>query len=279
MNKLCLVCSRSLTLSSRLGNSQAATKKLKRFYRDVSIKKNTSESESLNDDFSPSFNIYLDKRCLKTPGGKQLDVGNESLAVGIADEWTSQKEFIFPTSMHFTSLINSCIDNPLNLTREEITSHLINQLDCDAILIFESENEELLKIQNESLSPIIAWINQELNTSLKASKELLIVEISDDCKSKIAHYLEKFNFETLMGLKFAVDSLKSMLLTIAAFEQKIDCETAIQLSRLEEEFQIAKWGNVEWAHDVNRLEVLSRFSSAILFATFSSEMHYRINGA
>ncbi|XP_075241027.1 ATP synthase mitochondrial F1 complex assembly factor 2-like [Convolutriloba macropyga] len=271
--RTCFRCTRSVRLSAKVESAQPATKKLKRFYKEVSIQKtDLNNSASKNDDMYHHFNVFLDKRCLKTPGGKQLNVQNESLAMSIANEWLSQKEFIAPTSMHFTSLINTCIDNPLQLKTADIVSHLVERLESDTIMSLEIENGELMQVQLSSLRPIFTWVNQQWGSNLHPSREL-IVSVSETCKQRCTDYLNKFSFDTLIGLKFASDSLKSVLLTVAAFEQQIDCESAVKLSVLEEDFQIAKWGNVEWAHDMSRLDTLSRFSSAILFATFSSEVH------
>ena len=151
----------------------------------------------------------------------------------------------------------------------------MNQLENDVILPREVDHPDLLETQKSCLDPIICWVNTELHTEIRPSEELLLNHVSDGDKAKLESYLSKFSFESLVGLKFATDSVKSVMLTMAAFGQHLDCEAAVSLSNLEEQFQISKWGNIEWAHDVTRLETLSRFTAAILFAIYSSEVYFK----
>jgi len=46
------------------------------------------------------FEINLDKRKLKTPGGKLFTVPNEALAIAVATEWDVQKETLKFYTMH-----------------------------------------------------------------------------------------------------------------------------------------------------------------------------------
>lgn len=49
------------------------------------------------------FEINLDKRKLKTPGGKLFTVPNEALAIAVATEWDAQKDTIKFYTMHLVS--------------------------------------------------------------------------------------------------------------------------------------------------------------------------------
>lgn len=49
------------------------------------------------------FEINLDKRKLKTPGGKLFTVPNEALAIAVATEWDAQKDTLKFYTMHLVS--------------------------------------------------------------------------------------------------------------------------------------------------------------------------------
>ena len=51
------------------------------------------------------YEVHLDRRKLKTPGGKLFTVPNEALAVAVATEWDAQKETLKYYSMHLVSLL------------------------------------------------------------------------------------------------------------------------------------------------------------------------------
>lgn len=69
---------------------------------------------------------------------------------------------------------------------------------------------------------------------------------------------------------FAVDTLKSPILTLACVDRYLTPERAVLLTRLEEEFQLGHWGRVEWAHDLNQQELQARLAAAILFIHLNS---------
>lgn len=77
----------------------------------------------------------------------------------------------------------------------------------------------------------------------------------------------------MQGLMYAVDTLKSLILTLACVDKRISVEKAVSLSRLEEEHQLKYWQRVEWAHDLNQNESQARLAAAILFVHFHSNEH------
>lgn len=46
------------------------------------------------------FEINLDRRKLRTPGGKLFTVPNEALAIAVANEWDTQKDTLKFYTMH-----------------------------------------------------------------------------------------------------------------------------------------------------------------------------------
>lgn len=70
---------------------------------------------------------------------------------------------------------------------------------------------------------------------------------------------------------YGVDTLKSVVLTLACTEKFLTPEKAVLLSRLEEEYQTGHWGRVEWAHDLNQQDLQTRLSAVVLFVYFNSQ--------
>ena len=97
----------------------------KRFYKDVSVVSSGGDYE-----------ITLDSKKLKTPGGSVLTLGNQSLALAVAHEWQSQKEQILLSQMHLTGLCNTAIDNPTSTTKYDLVDNILNFLDTDTLLFF-----------------------------------------------------------------------------------------------------------------------------------------------
>ena len=97
----------------------------KRFYKDVSVVSSGGDYE-----------ITLDSKKLKTPGGSVLTLGNQSLALAVAHEWQAQKDQILLSQMHLTGLCNTAIDNPTNATKYDLVDDILNFLDTDTLLFF-----------------------------------------------------------------------------------------------------------------------------------------------
>lgn len=84
---------------------------LKKFYKNAHITQVPGRSGY--------YEVNLDIRKLKTPGGNILQVPGEGLALAVAAEWNSQKDMIQRSSMHIVSITTiimvsypSDMDNP-----------------------------------------------------------------------------------------------------------------------------------------------------------------------
>ena len=87
-------------------------------------------------------------------------------------------------------------------------------------------------------------------------------------------YLNSFDLTSLIAINFISENLKSVILALALINRKIiDVETACDLSLLETQFQTEKWGNVEWYHDFEQVNIKTRVSAALVFLYFNSNFY------
>lgn len=89
----------------------------------------------------------------------------------------------------------------------------------------------------------------------------------------ISKHLLSYNDVSLQGLLYGVDTIKSLILTLACVDKRISVVDAAKLSRLEEEYQLKYWGRVEWAHDLCQQDTQARLAAAILFIHFNTSEH------
>ena len=229
----------------------------KRFYKQVSIAE-SSESPT-------NFEVLLDQRKLKTPLGNLITVENELLALALAQEWNQQVKKIDLSSMHLNSLINTMIDNPLKLTKEQLEEKIMYFLDWDTLLYRSDHPEEFRELQIKSWDPMVSFVNEQLGTNFQATSDLHAKDlIRPEDRSTIGKYLKNFDQRSLMVFLYIVEQLKSILLTICLLKQYRPVETIASLSRLETEFQISCWSNVEYYHDYEIVDTSSKISAAYL---------------
>ncbi|KAK9873010.1 hypothetical protein WA026_020355 [Henosepilachna vigintioctopunctata] len=227
---------------------------VKRFYRKTNVLKSNGKYE-----------ISLDQRKLKTPKGNIFSVESEPLALAVAAEWDSQNDKIIRSKMHITTLCNTVLDNPNNHTKFDLANYVTNYLDTDTIIFQTNEDEELYKFQANQWDPIIEWFNERYDTTIQKSVEMLGPTVAQKDKDSINRHLMSYNFNSVYGFVYSVDTIKSVILTMACVERFINVEKAVLLSRLEEEYQLTHWGRVEWAHDLNQQDLQARLSAVVLF--------------
>uniref|UniRef100_A0A915C9P3 ATP synthase mitochondrial F1 complex assembly factor 2 n=1 Tax=Parascaris univalens TaxID=6257 RepID=A0A915C9P3_PARUN len=258
-------------LMRRFMASASAITKRSKFYKNASVIPVPASSSS-----TPLYNVYLDDRKLKTPSGKALEIESEALALAIAQEWNNQKKYLNISHMRLSGLLFTAVDNPYSIKKEDIVSKILEYLDGDTILFRTNENEKLAAIQEQKWDPIVEWANAEFELTLKPSYS--IVEgpnIEAESRNRLQRYLLAYGFLPLTGMQYAVESVKSLLLTLSVMRHRTDIEDAVDMALLEQTFQSRIWGNVEWAHDVEREELISRLSAGILFAHLTSSSSIR----
>ncbi|XP_051877836.1 ATP synthase mitochondrial F1 complex assembly factor 2 [Pristis pectinata] len=233
----------------------------KKFYQNVSI----SQGEG------GVFEINLDRRKLKTPQGKLFTVPSEALAIAVATEWESQGDVLQLFTMHLTTLCNTALDNPTQRTKEQLIRSALKFLDTDTVCYRVEEPPGLVELQKNEWDPVVEWIENRYNVEIGSSTNILGPNIPKESKETFKQHLSSYNFWALIGLEYVIHQLKSVVLSLNLIDRNLSVEKAVLLSRLEEQYQIEVWGNVEWAHDYDLYELQSRTAAGALFVHLSSE--------
>lgn len=226
----------------------------KRFYKNVHI----TESDG-------KFEINLDKRKLKTPMGNLLQLPNEALAVAVATEWDIQGATILQQNMHITSLCNTALDNPCQETKETLSESALQFLASDTLCFRSNDPQDLVELQDEKWNPLLKWFEYRYKVDIKICQDVSSTPVTEQGIQEIKRQLLSFNDWCLIGIHFAAENLKSLILTFAVINHKVDIDMAVALSRLETQFQVNRWGNVEWSHDIDKAQTTSRVAAAALF--------------
>lgn len=235
-------------------------KDMKKFYKNVTISKSNGR-----------FEINLDKNKLKTPLGTLFTVPTEPLAVAIATEWDSQQKLIKRHSMYLTSLCNTAIENPTGRSKETVIQSVMHFLETDTLCFRLDEPPELEELQTNHWDPVVSWFNNRYEADVKPTTSIISPVISKNTQENLKKHLSSHNDWALVGIESAVHSLKSLILALALIDREVDAETALKLSRLELEFQVSRWGKVEWSHDVEYADLKARVSAAALFVHLVQE--------
>ncbi|EFO22807.2 hypothetical protein LOAG_05675 [Loa loa] len=207
------------------------------------------------------YNIYLDKHNLVTPKRNPVKIYSEALALAVAEEWNMQKDELRMDLMRLTGLIFTAIDNPMSLKKSDLLSQVLQFLDKDTVLYRLVENSNLLELEEANWNPVVEWVNWEYGLSAKPSYSLVEEAVIDNnSRVRLANQLSNYSFLQLIGLQYATEALKSVFLTLATVSSRLHVNEAVELALLEQKYQSDIWGKVEWAHDIEREELISRLS-------------------
>ncbi|CAH2988872.1 unnamed protein product [Chilo suppressalis] len=253
---------RELTAKRKKKRSNRFESTRKRFYRNTGIVQNETNWE-----------VTLDHRRLKTPNGQVLIVRSEPLARAIAAEWDAQNEIIAQPIMHLTALCNTALDNPGKITSHDITSYLIDYFPTDTLLFHSEEEEELKNLQQIKWGPVLEWFQNRYNIIQEVSRKLMPPPVTTETRAVLARHFLSYSFPALNALSFGVEALKSPILMLACVDRHLDPHEAVLLARLEEEYQLTRWGRVPWAHELNQAELTARVSAALLVIQCTSESY------
>lgn len=163
--------------------------------------------------------------------------------------------------MHLSSLTNTTLDNPNKLAPSDLIRNINEYLSTDTLLYFESaassssDSSRLLEIQEREWRPLVDWFNAVfVDARLKINRggddDSLIGNSSSE---SFNHYLKSdFTLSTLIAFNYMIECLKSVILSVALLEKRLESvDQCVRLTLLEQSHQWQNWGKVEWYHDIH----------------------------
>ncbi|MFK8251445.1 ATP12 family chaperone protein [Ancylobacter terrae] len=202
-----------------------------------------------------AFRVVLDGRGVKTPARRPLCLPDADLANAVAAEWDSQQTVIDPALMPLTRLVNSAIDgvadNPAAVA-EEIARYAGSDLLCYRA----GEPRSLVERQAQAWDPILSWLREMFGLRFVLGEGVMFVAQPEATLATFAALLPRQPL-TLAGLSSMTTLTGSALLAFGVWKGQVAGETAWNAAHVDEEFQIAVWGEDEEAmarRDLRRRE-------------------------
>lgn len=212
----------------------------RRFYTDVAVVQGES-----------GWGVTLDGKALRTPDKKLLALPTEALAEVAADEWRVQGERIDLQSMFTNRLANVAIDRAPE-TRAELAAEAAKYTETDLVCHLAERPAALREQQEAAWGPLREWAASAHGVRLLPTEGIVAQPQPEaSVEAMRAHAAGLDNFR-LTGLVHAVAMMGSAVLGLAVERERIAAAEAFELSRVDEIFQAAQWG--EDAEAVRRTE-------------------------
>ncbi len=206
------------------------------------------------------FAIHLDGRSVKTPAKAMLIVPNKAMADAIAVEWAEQVEEVNPEVMPFTRAANAAIDKVTHQF-DEVAALIAAYGESDLLCYRANGPQELVDRQSQAWDPILDWAKDTMNVELAIGQGVMHVAQSDEAISKLNARVNKLTPFQLTAFHDLVSLTGSLVLGLAITDERINAQTAWDLSRIDESWQAEQWGQDEEA-----TEHAQRKYNALLFA-------------
>ncbi|HXF53794.1 MAG TPA: ATP12 family protein [Hyphomicrobiaceae bacterium] len=207
---------------------------IRRFYREVTVEAAPRKGD-------PAFRVLLDRRPVRTPKKTFLEVPTRALADALADEWRAQGERIDPQTMPLTKLANTVIDGVVG-REAEVSGDILKYAATDLLCYRAEAPPELVERQAAAWDPLLAWAADALKAPLLTAAGILPVEQPRPALEAIAAALQGSDAFRLAALHVMTTLMGSVVLALAHDLGALSAERAWSLAHLDEDFQIAKWG-------------------------------------
>lgn len=184
------------------------------------------------------FVVVLDGSALCTPGRLRLKLPTRALAQAIAGEWAAQTTRIDPLSMPLTRLANVAIERTPQ-TRAALAAEVQRYGETDLLHHRADSPEGLVRHQADAWDPILDWGEGALGLRLEIVQGVIAPARDASALAQAALALDDFR---LTGLVHGANLLGSAFLAFALLRQRIAAMEALRLSRVDEDFQEARWG-------------------------------------
>jgi chaperone required for assembly of F1-ATPase len=209
----------------------------KRFYKTATV-----------DELDGMFHLLLDGKRAKTPAKNMLALDNQKAAQHLADEWSAQQEFIDPSNMHITRMVNAGIDH-VGKVVSEVQSEIAKYATTELLCYRAAQPEKLVVRQNEQWNPLLDWANEVFDARFILSEGVMFVAQPPETLQKMAEQVGKFtNPIALSALYTLVTIGGSLIAALAVAYRYIEAQDAYRLCELEADFTSEIYGIDEEAH-------------------------------
>ncbi|TCR63523.1 chaperone required for assembly of F1-ATPase [Bosea sp. BK604] len=208
----------------------------KRFYEAASV----LERDGL-------FHVALDGKTARTPARKPLAIASRPVAEALAAEWHGQVERIDPAAMPLTRLVNSALDGVAD-QHEAVRAEIVRYAGSDALCYRAGEPDNLVERQREIWDPIVAGTEAALGARFALAEGVMFAEQPADALAAVARRVAEIPAPlALAGAHNVMTLTGSTILTLALADGRLDADAAWAAAHLDEDYQIAIWGQDEEA--------------------------------
>ncbi|MEM7669381.1 MAG: ATP12 family protein [Pseudomonadota bacterium] len=195
--------------------------------------------------------VALDGRPIRTPAKALLTVPTQALAEALAAEWRAQDDRIHPDQMPLTRAANTAIDR-VSRAVEAVTAEIADFGDSDLICYRARHPAALAAREAELWDPLVDWSASTLGARLDVMEGLMHRSQPAETQAVFRDAVARHSMWELTALHDLVTLSGSLVIGLAISHGHLTAAEAWPLSRIDEDWNIAEWGEDAEAADVAR---------------------------
>ena len=203
---------------------------MRRFWREARV-----------EEASGGYTVRLDARPLRTPAKAPLVMPTRPLAEAVAAEWDAQADEVRPADLPLTRSANSAIDR-VAPQRPAVVEAIAAYGETDLLCYRAPHPEGLARRQAELWDPLLDWADAAFGARLRTGTGVMHVMQPARATEALAEAVAAHDAWALTALHELVTLSGSLVLGLAVSHRRLDAAEAWRLSRLDEDWQIAEWG-------------------------------------
>ena len=208
----------------------------RRFWKEARLR----ESEGVH-------HLELDGRPAFTPARKPLAFADAGLAEAIRAEWDGLGEFVDPTQMPLTRLVNSALDGVAN-EMDAVSDEIATYAGSDLLCYRAGDPARLAELQTAEWDPLVEWARGTLGVRFNLAEGVMFVDQPDGTVETVRAYVGRETSPLKLAALHVMTTLTgSVLLALAVKSGRLAPEEAWALAHLDEDYQMEVWGQDEEA--------------------------------
>ncbi|MEL6482135.1 MAG: ATP12 family protein [Pseudomonadota bacterium] len=185
--------------------------------------------------------VRLDEKPIRTPGKAPLILPTSGLAEAMAAEWDAQVEQVNPAAMPITRAANTAIDR-VSAAKAHVVDELAGYGETDLLCYRASHPEALVDRQAALWDPLLDWADATFGARLVPANGVMYTPQDPNAVRRLRAPLEAADAWQLTALHELVTLSGSLVIALATARGHLGPEEAWSTSRVDEEWNIAEWG-------------------------------------
>lgn len=210
------------------------------------------------------WQVLLDGKPMRLPGGAPLLLAGPALAAAIADEWQAAGgakggEMSF-SDTPLTRLAGTAQER-VAPNASAVAAELARYGESDLLCYRAEEPDDLVRRQAAAWDPWLDWAAARFGARLEPTQGVMHRAQPPAALAALSAAVDRLSVPALAALGIVVPATGSLVLGLALAEGAIDAAAATRAAQLDELYQAELWG-VEWESQERRERVADEIALA-----------------